>query len=145
MSFTNDNSLATSALIASGSRFEGVARPDEIADGSVREIVRNEGRASTDYPARSRRTTSRVVAASWFSPVAWDRARGISTAAMVGPGGFADGSTAEHRDLYAWPLAEPTQVRTLSAAADEYQLPRCRSARSPSTDRQKRKGQQHAD
>lgn len=112
----------------------------DIADGSVHEVVRTERRAS------------------WFSPIGWDRARGISAAAVVGPGGFATGYIVvqdgaapregrlpsqtitlqgyvraapdasavlmrgfpENRELYVWPLTEPTQVRTLRAGADEY-------------------------
>ncbi len=45
-------------------------RQIDVATGAVREIARTE-------------------MAAWFSPVAWDRARGVSTAVGISPGGFA--------------------------------------------------------
>lgn len=122
------------------SRRYSTLRQFDIAGGSVHEIVRDQGTAS------------------WFSPVAWDRARGISTAAVVVPGGFARGYVVlheggaseggrlptqtltlqgyvrsapdasavtmrgfpENRELYVWLIAQPSQVRSFKAAADEY-------------------------
>ena len=46
-------------------------RQIDVATGSVWEIARNKG--------------------SWFGPVAWDRARGVSTAISIGPGGLVGG------------------------------------------------------
>jgi hypothetical protein len=136
----NSVELASRSGLPDAPPLYSTLRQLDMADGSVHEIVRNEGRAT------------------WFSPLAWDRARGISTAAVVGPGGFAAGyiilhegalpdegrlpsqtltlpgyvrsapdasavlmrGFPEHRELYVWPLAQPAQVRTLTAAADEY-------------------------
>lgn len=68
-------------------------RQIDVATGSVREVARTE-------------------MAAWFGPVAWDRARGVSTAVEVGPGGFAWGYVVL-RDGVA-PARAPLPAQTLT-------------------------------
>ena len=68
-------------------------RQIDVATGAVREIARTE-------------------MAAWFSPVAWDRARGVSTAVAIGPG-ESPGSYGVLRDGVA-PLWAPLPAGTLA-------------------------------
>lgn len=77
-------------------------RQVDIATGAVREIARNEG------------------VAAWFEPIAWDRARGISAAVDIGPGGFVSTYVVlrDGAPLLRVRLAEETLARYVRAAPD---------------------------